>query len=196
MNRSGLCFTAFAAIFLAAYPGSPHDNATSGDPLTPEAYSLYSAIYRSGSAELLGIAASPLPFKDSSLSCLKPSTPEEREMVKAAKNQVVGRVEWKRQFDFGRAYILIPAAETNKAIDCIQFATRSGALTECDPYVKLQYVRFLSIPIFNRDHTRALVAASRVCGGVCGDGGVFVYRKTRDGWEFEKDSFAKCHWVS
>jgi hypothetical protein len=119
----------------------------------------------------------------------------EDEMAEAASNQVVGRTEWKRRFDFGLAYILIPPNEVNKAINCIQFS-RTGPLAGCEPYVKLKYVWFISIPIFNKGHTRALVAISRVCGGVCGDGGVLVYRKTADGWELELGSFAQCRWVS
>jgi hypothetical protein len=37
---------------------------------------------------------------------------------------------------------------------------------------------------------------SRSCGGLCGNGGVFVYDKTVDGWERERNNFAECHWVS
>ena len=33
-------------------------------------------------------------------------------------------------------------------------------------------------------------------GGLCGDGGVFVHHKNANGWEWEKNSFAKCHWIS
>ncbi len=196
MGRPGLCFTILVVMFLSSGPGSPHDKAVSADPLTPDVYSLYSTIYQAGpgSGELLGITASPLPLKDS-LTCLKPSTPEEQEMVEAAKDQLVGPIEWKRQFNFGRAYTLIPPGQVTKAIDCIQFSGK-GTPAGCKPYSGLRYVRFLSIPVFNRDHTRALVATARICGGLCGSGGAFVYRKTTQGWELETGSFAKCAWIS
>jgi hypothetical protein len=194
MSRLKLSSIVLIVVLLAAAGGSG-EKPVSVDPLTPLSYSLYSAIYRSQtSSERLGIAATPLSFPRD-LACLRPSTPEERQMVEGATNQVVGSVQWKREFDFGRAYTLIPAIEVNKAIDCIQFSRRDSA-AGCEPYAKLKYVRILSIPVFNKDHTRVLVATSRVCGGLCGNGGVFVYRKTAQGWEWEKNSFAGCHWVS
>ena len=66
-----------------------------------------------------------------------------------------------RGFNFGRAYRLIPTAEIHRAINCIQ-----GHKPGCEAYAKMRYVRFLSVPVFNRDHTRALVAISRACGGL------------------------------
>jgi len=193
-----LCSAILVSTLLAGAASRSADNAGSVDLLTPEVYSLYSTIYRSetGSGEVLAIAAKPLSFPRP-LTCLRPRTREEREIVEAARNQVIGQTEWKRQFDFRRAYILIPPAEVSKAIDCIQYPTTKGVpATGCKPYERLHYVWSLSIPIFNKDHTRALVAASRACGGLCGDGGVFVYHKTGGRWELEKDSFAWCRWVS
>ena|SRR5581483_10732028 len=129
------------------------------------------------------------------MTFLRPSTPEEREMASAVRNQIVGPVQWKRQFEFGRAYVLIPPPEINKAIDCIQFS-KDAHLAGCESCANLHYVRFLSIPIFNKDQTKALVSMTRSCGGLCGNGGVFVYHKTKDGWELEMNSFAECHWLS
>lgn len=196
MSRSRLWLILLASILYSGIVGCSARMAKSASPLTPDSYSLYSSIYhyqiRSG--ELLGIATVPLSFPTNQ-TCLKPSTVEEREMVSAAQNQNSGPPEWKPQFDFSHRYLLIPPTDVNKAIDCIQFS-RTSHLASCEKYANLQYVRSLSIPIFNKDHTRALVFMTRSCGGLCGNGGSYVFRKTIDGWNLERNSFAACRWVS
>jgi hypothetical protein len=159
-----------------------------------ESYALYSSIYRNSNwlepDEIVGIAAKAIAVARE--GCLKPVTKEERMMVDAASTLSAYHPEWKRRFDFGHVYRLIRSAETNKATDCISGSARGGDLPGCEAYAKMRFVRFLSIPVFNRDHTRALVAISRVCGGLCGNGSLQVFRRTRGGWELEPDSFAKC----
>jgi hypothetical protein len=166
-------------------------------PPNSESYALYSSIYRNSNSfepdELIGIAvkAKEVHRED----CLEPVTREERMMVDAASKLIGHHREWEEQFDFGRAYRLIPSVETNKAIDCIIGSKGGRNPQECAAYARMRYVRFLSVPAFNRDHTRALVEISRVCGGLCGNGSLQVYRRTRGGWKLERDSFAKCMWI-
>jgi hypothetical protein len=62
------------------------------------------------------ILRSVAPSFPRDLTCVRPSTAQEREMASVARNQVVGPIQWKRQFEFGRAYILIPPPEANKAL--------------------------------------------------------------------------------
>ena len=164
------------------------------DTSLDESYELYSSIYKNDQSlepeEALAIAEEATDV--SSYGCrLKPVTQEEREMVGAAGALGEPHLKWESRFNFGRAYRLIPTAEIHRAINCIQ-----GHKPGCEAYAKMRYVRFLSVPVFNRDHTRALVAISRACGGLCGNGSLQVYRKTRAGWEREPDSFARCIWIS
>jgi hypothetical protein len=158
-----------------------------------ESYALYSSIYKNTQAleadEAVGIAENALaiPF----LECVKPATQEEREMLEGARAAREQHVMWQARFDIGRAYTLIPATETDKAINCVQGHAQAKG---CESYVKMRYIRFFSVPVFNRDHTRALIAIYRGCGGLCGEGSLRVYRKTSAGWEREPDTFAKCVW--
>lgn len=165
-----------------------------GDTSLDESYELYSSIYKNsqslGADEMIAVGQEAASVS-SNAYCLKPVTQEERRMAGAFLAVGAQHLKWERRFNFGRAYTLIPLAETKKAIDCIQ-EYKPG----CEAYSKMRYVRFLSVPVFNRDHTRALLAISRACGGLCGNGSLQVYRKTRAGWEREPDSFAQCMWIS
>ncbi len=162
------------------------------DTTLDESYELYSSIYKNSQSleadEMIAIFEEAAPIS-SHAYCLKPVTQEERRMAFLAKG--VQQVKWERRFSFGRAYQLIPTAEAKKAIGCIQ-----EYKPDCEAYAKMRYIRFLSVPVFNRDHTRALLAISRACGVLCGKGSLQVYRKTRAGWEREPDSFAQCIWIS
>jgi hypothetical protein len=168
------------------------------DTVSDESYELYSSIYKNSPSleadEIIGIAAEAVALHLNE-GCLKPGTEEERKMVEAARAAAADHAEWQQRFDLGHPYRLIPSAEKNRAIDCVQGYTHGKPLPGCDAYLKMRYVRFFSVPIFNGDHTRALVSLSRVCGGLCGDGSLRVYRKIRGGWEQEPDTFAKCVWM-
>jgi hypothetical protein len=163
----------------------------------PESYALYSSIYKSTNwlepDEIIGIAAKSTAVVHE--GCLDPATKEEQMMADAARTLSRYHAEWKQQFDFAHVYRLIPSAETNKAINCISAASRGGDVPGCTAYAKMRFVRFFSIPVFNKNHTRALVAISRVCGGLCGNGSLQVFRRTHGVWEPEADSFAKCSWA-
>jgi hypothetical protein len=166
------------------------------DAVPEESYALYSAVYKNNAleaGEVMGIAEDSgiEPFRE---TCFKAATKEEQEMVDAARALGDVHAVWESKFDFGRPYKLIPAAEKNRAIDCVQGYTHGKPLAGCEAYLKMRFVRFFSVPVFNRDHTRALVEISRVCGGLCGNGSMQVWRKTGSGWEKEADSFAKCVW--
>jgi hypothetical protein len=164
------------------------------DTSLDESYEFYSSIYKNspslGADEMIAIGEEATAVS-SNPHCLKPVAQEERRMAGAFLAIGAQHVKWERRFSFGRAYLLIPPAETKKAIDCIQ-EYKLG----CEAYTKMRYVRFLSVPVFNRDHTRALLTISRACGGLCGNGSLQVYRKTSAGWEREPDSFAQCIWIS
>ncbi len=199
MYRATLFFITFAAMSPVcclqrmAYSSAAPDK---------DGYALYSSIYRSSNSiapdEVLAIAAEPLILSamPGIASCLTPSTDEERRMVDAANTLRTNKGQWKRRFDIGNAYLLIPPGEINNAIGCVSSHGRQSSGGHCDAYAHVRFVRFLSIPIFNRDHTRALLGIDKACGGLCGNGDTRVYRKTREGWKVEANSFARCSFVS
>ena len=182
---------------------SSPDAKSQGTPLPEnvarEAYDLFSSIYRnSGSLapdEVLAIGQRVYAQTGDARQCVRPRTEEERLMLDNLRQLSQAPHVWEARFDFGRAYKLLGESEIPEAIDCIQPIGRVRPKA-CDQYVNVRYVRFFSAPGFNKDHTRALFALDRVCGGLCGDGTVFVYRKTARGWEQEPRTFATCVWVS
>jgi hypothetical protein len=180
-------------------PGAKSQGALLPEDVAREAYDLFSSIYRNSSSlapdEVLAIGQRVYSQTGDARQCVKPRTGEERLMLDnfIQLNQVPH--VWEARFDFGRAYKLVGERETNEAIDCIHPVGRV-APKACEQYVNVRFVRFLSAPGFNRDRTRALFAFNRVCGGLCGNGTVLVYRKTARGWEEEPRTFATCLWVA
>lgn len=165
-----------------------------------DAYALYSYIYRHSNwpdpTEVVAVVQDVAPFRNdaSSKACVKPEAGDERTMVDSAIRLSQDQHAWEARFDFGRPYKLLSKAQAAEAIDCIGGFPKDQST--CQPYKAMRYVRYLSAPGFNHDHTRALVQISRVCGGLCGDGNVSVYRKTGQSWEREERSFVSCVWVA
>jgi hypothetical protein len=162
-------------------PQSSHSgSASAARPLpadvTHDTYALYSYIYRNSnwvnSDELIGVVRdiAPFPSDPSTRGCLRPQTGDERKMVENAIRLSKDQYAWDAQFDFGRPYKLLSKAEAAEAMECI--GRVQGDQSKCKPYTAMRYVRYLSAPGFNHDHTRALVYISQVCGGLCGNSGV------------------------
>jgi hypothetical protein len=160
------------------------------------AYEIYSALYQVPMQE-------PLVFAEDSVtdipqvngSCLKPSTPQEREMTDAfiAANQQSHR--WEQKFTIPVGYRLLPHNETVEAQTCLETHGQDGA--RCESYKQLRHVRFLGVPGFDHAHTRALVSVLKKCGGFCGSGGIFVAEKTGGTWRrSETTDFTRdCSWM-
>ncbi len=119
-----------------------------------ESYALYSYLYRNSNwlvpEEEVAIATQPFAFDHipASESCLKPATEEERVIVQAAKWLSTQSFAWTRQLNLGHPYRLIPEVEVNQAINCISQSHGPSPKAGCEPYARLHFVRFLSIPAF------------------------------------------------
>jgi hypothetical protein len=166
-----------------------------------DAYALYSYIYQHSNSldttEVMAVVQDIAPFRNAASTggCVKPVTRDDRTMVDNAVRLSQYTHKWEAQrFNLRRPFKLLSEAQAKEAIDCIGGFQKDQKT--CQPYKAMRYVRYLSTPGFNHDHTRALVQISRVCGGLCGDGNVSVYRKTRQSWEREERSFATCRWVA
>jgi len=139
----------------------------------------------------IGSAASP-DLRD----CLKPRNREDQSLIDNFVEVNQKQRRWEARFDFGRPYKMLDAAGESVVQNCIMSSHRPDGPKCPTPFAKIRFIRYLSVPGFNRSRTRALISTSRVCGGYCGNGGMAVYRRTDRSWQMGKSSFANgCAWV-
>lgn len=171
-------------------------NQPGGGAASSQGYEIYSALYQTPQQE-------PLAFAENSVtdipqvngSCLKPSTPQEREMTDAfeAANQQSHR--WEQKFTIPEGYALLSRGDAAEAQTCLETHGRDAA--RCARYKQLRHVRYLGVPGLDHTHTRALVSVVKMCGGFCGSGGIFEVDKTNGKWmrsdttDFTRD----CSWM-
>lgn len=171
-------------------------NQPGGGTSPAEAYEIYSALYQTPIQE-------PLAFAEDSItdipqvngSCLRPSTPQEREMTQAfeAANQQSHR--WEKKFTIPDGYRLLSHGEATQAQACIE--NHSQDATQCESYKQLKHVRFLGVPGLDHSHTRALVSVIKMCGEFCGSGGIFEVEKAGGTWRRSdtSDFTRDCSWI-
>jgi hypothetical protein len=171
-------------------------NRPGGGTAPVEAYEIYSALYQAPMQE-------PLVFSEYSVtdipqvngSCLKPTTPEEREMTDAfeAANQQSHR--WEHRFSIPQGYRLISRHEASEAQSCIE--SHGADAARCESYRIVKHVRFLGVPGVDHTRRRALVSVIKMCGGFCGSGGIFEVEKAGGTWQrTEATDFTRnCSWM-
>jgi len=171
-------------------------NQPGGGVAPTEAYEVYSALYQTPMHELLVFSADSLTdIPQVNGNCLRPSTPQEREMTDAfvAANQQSHR--WEQKFSIPQGYRLLPHSKLEQAQTCLATHMRDDA--RCESYKQLRYVRFLGIPGFDHAHTRALVSVIKSCGHLCGSGGIFAVEKAGGTWQrpVTTDFTRDCSWI-
>ncbi|HTV15124.1 MAG TPA: hypothetical protein VME68_10435 [Acidobacteriaceae bacterium] len=171
-------------------------NQPGGGPAPAEAYPVYSALYQTPSDEPLAFAAaSQTDIPQVGTSCLKPTTPDERQLADAFQAANTQSHSWQPQFTIPQGYRVLTPSETAQARACLQAHDRTSSA--CAPYSQARHVRFLGVPGFDATHTHALVSVIKSCGGFCGSGGVFEVEKSGDTWkrlpttDFTRD----CSWA-
>lgn len=171
-------------------------NQPGGGTAPAETYEIYSALYQAPLGE-------PLVFAENSVtdipqvngSCLKPSTPQEREMTKAFEVANRQSHRWEQRFNIPWGYRLLSRREAVEAQTCLE--THGTDAKRCGRYKQLRHVRFLGAPGLDHTHTRALVSVIKMCGGYCGSGGIFAVEKAGGTWrrsdttDFTRD----CSWM-
>jgi hypothetical protein len=170
-------------------------NQPGGGSAPNDAYDVYSGLYATPLDEPLVLAqdsATDIPQLNG--SCLKPSTPEERQMAEAFESSNRHSQRWEARFTIPSGYRVLPAAEFNAAMNC--FATHAENTSNCASYKDLKHVRILGVPGFNAAHTRAIVSVLKKCGPYCGTGGIFEARKENGTWSrAEPTAFlSECSW--
>jgi hypothetical protein len=170
-------------------------NQPGGDPAPADAYKVYSDLYQAPIEE-------PLAFSQDSVtdipqvngSCLKPSTPQEREMTEAFEAANRQSHRWEQKFNIPQGYRLFPRSEAAEIQSCLDAHGREAL---CEKYKGLRHVRFLGVPGFDHAHTRALVSVVKMCGRYCGGGGIFALEKTDGAWRRSEasDFTRECSWM-
>ena len=171
-------------------------NQPNGGLAPDDAYEIYSALYQAPTDE-------PLVFSDDSVtdipqvngSCLRPSTPQEREMTEAFNLANQHSRRWEPRFSIPQGYRLIPRTQASIAQTCLETHNQDAA--RCAPWKNLRHVRFLGVPGFDHTHTRALVSVVKMCGGFCGSGGIFEVEKSGNTWRRSdpSDFTRECSWM-
>jgi hypothetical protein len=188
--------------YLKVAPSVPDRSVTSplnvpgGGPAPADAYEVYSALYREPAEE-------PLVFSNDSVtdipqvngSCLRPSTPQERELTSAFEDANRQTHRWEQKFSIAQGYRLISRVEASDAQNCLQ--THGQDATRCEPYRQVRHVRFLGVPGFDPSHTHALVSVVKMCGRYCGNGGIFAVEKAGGTWRRSEpsDFTRECSWM-
>lgn len=171
-------------------------NQPGGGDIAAEAYEVYSALYREPQQEPLDFAEdSQTDIPQLNGSCLKPSTPQEREMADAFEAANRQSHRWEKRFAIPDAYLLLSRSESAEAKNCL--GSRGKSAADCKPYQSLRHVRYLGVPGFDHSHTRALVSVLKMCGIDCGSGGVFEVKKAGSTWvrEESNDFTRDCSWM-
>lgn len=171
-------------------------NQPGGGPAPEDAYEVYAALYNEPAQETLAFAEdSVTDIPQMGGSCLKPSTEEERELVKAFEAANAQSHQWEKKFAIAAGYSVLTRSQAENAQECIKsrFQDQQG----CAAYRALRHVRYLGVPGFDSTHTHALVSIVRMCGGDCGSGGIFEVEKTGGTWKrADATEFtSNCSWM-
>jgi len=172
----------------------------SANEIADDPYALYSSILRGNATcvpfedgEVAAISLRTSAPSEWTLKELKPSTQEEQAMVEEFKRLNSTKHGWKRQFDLGRRYRLLDERQAQVAGRCM-FREEFGQ-ARCAPYIGMVWVRSLSIPAFNRVHTRALVWIHNGREGWGGGSELAEYRKIAGEWRRVTDTFVPGHCI-
>ncbi len=158
-----------------------------------EAYEVYSALYHAPIDEPLVFAAeSSTDIPQLNGNCLRPHTPEEREMADAFETANRHSHNWDRKFTIPQPYRLLTHDEVSQSLVCMD--SHGEGSPSCEQF---RHVRYLGNPGFDRTHTRALVSVVKKCGRYCGSGGIFEVRKTGNAWQRANltDFTSECSWM-
>lgn len=189
----------FALVLLSGCTGwRETDIAPRSTVATKEDYAFYSEMFRrtlqAEPNETIVIAEEAIPIVTAATKdCMHPRDGEERAFAKRASELQNLEARWKPEFDFGRPYRIVSAQQAHAIFECFSPRNKDAS---CLEYKRVRVIRYLALPLFNRDHSRAVTAISRICGGLCGEGSVLTFRKQLSGFRDDDDNFASCWWIS
>jgi hypothetical protein len=157
-------------------------NQPGGGAAPNDAYDVYAGLYQSNADEPLAFAQdSGTDIPQLNGNCLKPATPEEKQMADAFEAANRHSKRWDSRFTIPSGYRILPASELVSVQNCL--ASHAQNTPQCASYKDVKHVRILGVPGFNAAHTRALVSVLKKCGPYCGTGGIFEARKENGTWK-------------
>lgn len=170
-------------------------NQPGGGAAPEESYAVYSALYQKADEPLVFAQDSVTDIPQLNGSCLRPSTAEERAMVAAFEEANRQSHVWQQRFAIPSGYRLLSHDAAGNALECMSLHSQGAA--GCQDLNGVKHIRYLGVPGFNREHTRALVSVIRMCGFQCGGGGVFAVEKAAAGWQRAPDTAftSECNWM-
>lgn len=170
-------------------------NQPGGGAAPEDAYAVYSALYQKTDEPLVFAQDSVTDIPQVNGSCLRPSTADERDMVAAFEEANRQSHAWQQKFSIPSGYRLLSHDQAGRALGCLA-ASRAG-MAGCQDLEGVKHIRYLGMPGFNRDRTRALVSIIRMCGVQCGGGGIFVVEKEAEGWKRAPNTAftSECSWM-
>ena len=170
-------------------------NQPGGGAVPNDAYDVYSGLYSAPLDEPLVIAQdSSTDIPQLNGNCLKPSTPEEQQMVASFESANRHSQSWDARFSVPYSYRVLSPRELNEAMNC--FATHAQGSAQCSSYKDMKHVRILGVPGFDATRTRAIVSVLKKCGPYCGTGGIFEARKENGSWKRAEPTVftSDCSW--
>jgi hypothetical protein len=159
----------------------------------PEIYNFYSSLLSAGGPwphERVAILDFPMGFAES-FHCSHPLSAEDQKLIDTARANSEQLWYWDKKFHFGRDYILLNMNEVSEALSCVASAQKHQAPARCHAYRNVQDIRYLSIPVFNSNHTRALVTQLSRLNNL---EELAIYQKTNNTWKPDRRSLAFCEW--
>ncbi len=170
-------------------------NQPGGGAAPNDAYDVYSGLYAAPLDEPLILAQdSGTDIPQLNGNCLKPVTPEEKQMADAFEGANRRSQHWDSRFTIPSGYRILPASELVSAQNCL--ASHAQNTPRCASYKDVKHVRILGVPGFDATHTRTLVSVLKKCGPYCGTGGIFEARKENGTWKrVDPTAFTSdCSW--
>jgi hypothetical protein len=171
-------------------------NQPGGGPAPAEAYAIYSALYQAPMNEPLVFASdSQTDEPQVGASCLKPSTPDERELAGAFDAANQKSHEWEPRFAIPQGYRVLNPSELAEARACQSPDAHNAA--QCSAWKSVRHIRYLGVPGIDPSDTHALVSVIKSCGSQCGGGGIFEVEKSGNTWQRSpaSDFTRDCSWV-
>jgi hypothetical protein len=195
--------TASAGLLLSLSPQTQHDSAAqpkvSSDPLSSEQIDVYRAVledYKKDDDSTLNLANITVPLDQFGSYFDKPCTKGIKLEAVKSSAQVIHRLD--AGVAFGPKFLLVdPNRQEEKIRENDPGNLVKQAIDDHKPVTEEQIGKSvkqafesglftLSEVGFDKNHRRALVAYSFVCGGLCGHGNALVLKKVGQKWRVSK----------
>ncbi len=190
---AGMRFWCLAVVLVLSTKSDDRPPPRFREIVDPEVYDFYSSVIRAeglGPRERVAIVAVPMLFAES-FHCTSPLSAEDQKLIDTARANSKQLWFWDGKFHFGSDSILVNMNEVHAAIGCVAAGQEHQAPGKCHAYGNVRDIRALSIPVFNSNHTRALVTQASYLRNV---EELAIYQKKNNVWKPDRRALALCEW--